>query len=999
MATHHAGSDPALLVERGSGAERRKLSVLFADLVGSTDLMEDLGPDDYAAALRGYHTICTEAIRSRGGTVAQYQGDGMMCFFGFPVVREDDACQAVLAALDMIAGLAAHNRGQEVALHTRIGIATGTAIVSLGTSHFGGETVGACLNLASRLQGQAATDRIVICEDTRELVGDRFRVRDLGRLSLKGFAEPRPGFEVAGAAAGLVSRFEARSNRNNTPRIDRETEGGVLARGFARAQQGTGYSIRVSGSAGLGKSRITRDVFADEALRGTPTFVLQCAPEYTSVPLHPVRAYLDWITGVRAGDDALARRDKLARLFTVVWQTDPDETGLLLDLLAPDAASGPPEGAETVTARRQRAFEVLSRRMFGAIGNARAFALIFEDVHWIDPTSLELLTYLLGQVRQYPLLLVATHRPEAEPALATSGFDEVLTIGPLPDRYAKDLALAAAASLGLEEGAIATIVGLAEGVPLFLEEYARLTAKQKARRSTSTIPLTLTGIVHSKLDQIDEAGRRFAKGAAIMGRHFDPALVAAVFAFDDVAVEAIMAALLAEQIVLREDDGSATFSHALIRDGIYDTLDVPNRRRGHLAAARWLAGAEARQTPAAVIADHFARGNQPDDAIDWYMKAARHAAGAGAASEAMASLRGAVEQVAKLPAGDAQVRQELAVLAMQGPVWMVLRGPGSPDFGQTQQRAHALLTQLGQASAPVLFHSALHDWARGRLTQALAHVDALDAMADGADGGALDLARKTMRGLVGWHLARNRETERLLGETVALYTAEAHAPLYATYLMEFGIFGRFYLALTKTVLGKAEEGAALARDAATLAETVGFPHAKGFAQLATFVCAMLRGDVELCRRYSEEAIGYARAQGFPEFVAMATFAKGWVAVQDGDRPNGIALMRDGWRNWDMTGFQCWQPIYAALLTLALGDDGQLDEATTIVDQAERDVEETGEVQARAPLLLARAELARARGDATAARRIATDALTVARTQGGELWAARVEAAFPEIAAT
>ena len=533
---------------------------------------------------------------------------------------------------------------------------------------------------------------------------------------------------------------------------------------------------------------------------------------------------------------------------------------------------------------------------------------------------------------------------------------------------------------------------------MFLEEYARMTAKQKTRRSSSTIPLTLTGIVHSKLDQIDEAGRRFAKGAALMGRRFDPVAVAAIFAFDAIAVEAIMPALLAEQIVVREGDGTATFTHALIRDGIYDTLDVPSRRLGHVAVARWLARAEAQQTPAAVIADHFARGNETTEAIVWYMTAARHAAGAGAASEAMASLNGAAEQVAKLPDGDARTREELGVLAMQGPVWMVLRGPGSPDFGRTQQRAHALLTQLGQQSAPVLFHSALHDWARGRLTQALTHVDALDAMAQQAGDAPLDLARKTMRGLVGWHLASNRATEQLLGETVALYTADAHAPLHAIYLMEFGIFGRFYLALTKTVLGKVDEGAALAIDALALAETVGFPHAKGFAQLANFVCAMLRGDIDLCRRYADRAIDYSKEQGFPEFVAMATFAKGWVAVQDGDRSTGIALMRDGWHSWDMTGFQCWQPLYAALLAVALVADAQLDEAVAIIDRADRDVAETGEMQARAPLLLARAELVRARGDTDAARRIATDALAVARAQAAELWVARVEAAFPELAA-
>ena len=986
------------LVERGSGAERRRLNVLFSDLIGSTDLMERLGADDYSAALRSYHSLCTEAIRAHGGTVAQYQGDGLMCFFGFPTAKEDDACQAVAAALDILASLAAHNKGQEVALHTRIGIATGTAIVSLGTSHFGGETVGACLNLASRLQDKAGQDRVIICEDTLELIGDRFRVRDLGRLALKGFAEPRLAFEVAGAAAGIVSRFDARIERNNTPRIDREREGEILASGFDRARQGTGHSIRVGGPAGLGKSRITRDIFASDELKGTPTFVLQCAPEYSAVPLHPIRAYLDWITGVRRDDDLAARRDKLARLFTVVWQADPDETELLLDLLAPAAPTGPPSGDETVNARRQRAFEVLSRRMFGAIGRSRAFAMIFEDVHWIDPTSLELLAYLLDQVPHYPILLIATYRSEAEPMMAPLNFGEVLHIGPLADRFAKQLALAATSSYDLDDEAIAKIVTLAEGVPLFLEEYARMTAKGKSGGLGSAIPLTLSGIVLSKLDHVDEPSRRFAKGASVMGRNFDASIVAAIFQFAPEAMPPILAALLAEQIVMETGEDSFAFSHALIRDGIYDTLEVGSRRKSHIAAAQWLAGSAETRVPDAVVALHYAQGGDVAEAIDWYMKAARRAAGEGACSEAMASLDGAAGQVAKLPPGEARDRLDLDVLAMQGPVWMVLRGPGSPNFGATQERARAMLEQLGQESAPVTFHTALHSWARGRLDEALERVDVLDALerADAPNDGLL-LARKTMRGLVDWHMAENTEAEQLLGETVALYDVERHPPIYASYMMEFGIFGRFYLALTKTVLGQPDEGAALALDAARLADVVRFPHAKGFSQLANFVCAMLRGDVAVCARFADEAHAYSSAQGFPEFVAMATFARGWVATRSGDRAAGLALMRDGLRSWDMTGFICWQSVYAALLASALIADGELDEARGVIDRADLAVRDTGERQALAPLRLARAELAAASGDPAAAASLAAEALAISDAQGAGLWRDRVIAAFPDLA--
>jgi predicted ATPase len=243
-------------------------------------------------------------------------------------------------------------------------------------------------------------------------------------------------------------------------------------------------------------------------------------------------------------------------------------------------------------------------------------------------------------------------------------------------------------------------------------------------------------------------------------------------------------------------------------------------------------------------------------------------------------------------------------------------------------------------------------------------------------------------------MARNAEAEELLSNTVALYDPALHPPVYAQYLMEFGVFGRFYLGLTKTVLGKVDEGAALALEASKLADMLPFPHAKGFAQLANFVCAMLRGDVATCLRFAEQALVYSSAQGFPEFVAMATFAKGWAATQSGDGEHGLELMREGLRNWDRTGFVCWQSIYSALLASGLVAERHFDEASEILDAAFASVEATGERQALAPLKLSQARLAAAKGDARLAQAIAAEALLIAEDQGAGLWRNQILQAFP-----
>ena len=589
-----------------SNFERRRISVLFADLVGSTDLMEALGPDEYAATLRGFHSLCTNAVRSRGGTVAQYQGDGVMCFFGYPTADEDDATRAVSSALEILASLEAGSNHSK-AIATRIGIASGTAIIARGSDQFGGETVGPCVNLASRLQDLAERNTLVICEDTLDLIGNRFRIKSLGEKKVKGFADPKPVFEVSRASTAPLTRFDARRDRFDGPLVGREDTLGRLLDGVGKARSGQGYSISLCGPAGIGKSRIFHALGEHKDVAGIPTFVLQCSPEYSSVALHPVCAYLDWITGVRPADSDDLRRQKLGRLFDAVWNCDERETSQILDLVAPQAPAGPPEGDDTATLKRQKTFDMLIDRMFGSVGRDNLFILIFEDVHWIDPTTLEFMERIARRVDEFSVLLITTLRPEGSEIIAECPFAEAITLEPLSAEHAEKLARAVADRHGLSHEKIDQVVEMAEGVPLFLEEYAKLTTR-RGPDAANSVPLSLSGIVLAKLNRLDEQQRNFAKAGAVLGRSFLAATAAMMCNVAPADARGVQDRLSTQQILQYDANQQCMFNHALIRDGIYDTLDLDRRKELHLRAARLLCEQDGRETPASVVASHFAKG-------------------------------------------------------------------------------------------------------------------------------------------------------------------------------------------------------------------------------------------------------------------------------------------------------------------------------------------------------------------------------------------------------
>lgn len=983
-----------------TSAEHRQLTVMFADLVGSTALLEQHGPEAFSDLLRVYHNLCTEATRSQDGTVANYLGDGVISYFGYPRGTEDDPLCAVQAAWTILQSMAQLNRKLAGApMAARIGIATGRVIIHQKPGdHFGENVVGACLNKAARLQAFASENAAIVCATTRKLAGKAFDFENLGPQLLKGFEQQETVYQVKPRRRKGLSRFEALRGGLRTPLVGREKELEQLDSLLERASAGAGGAVVLVGEPGIGKSRLI------DALRnaheGVRYLSLQCSPAHQFSSLHPVKEYLDWVSGVNADDTQEVRRDKLRRLFQVAWQADEEQTAVLMDVVAPSTDNEQEANADIgILLKRRMAFQMLSRKVFSTAMPGKPFLMAFEDVHWIDPTSGEFLENMVRNAPEYACAVIATTRPEGGFAERLSAHSQIIRLQRLSDTQSLELAKAAGQSTGMDDETLQAIVEKSDGVPLFVEEYALMLRENAGARDRAgrphelrSIPLTLSGLVQNKLDRLDPHAQLVARLGATVGRVFELQLVRTLSGLARPAFEKALDTLEAADIAHRDQtrgaSRTATFKHALVKDAVYTALSTLDRRRLHASVAdTMLAESEDRRVNAEVLAEHLLAAGRPADSATWRLKAAMTAAGDGSAAEALAHVTRGLAAIELMPHGGDRDRQELQLRAIEGPTVMVTQGPGSPAFGAVQVRALDLLRAHGESDnlVPVIYNTALHQWACGQLAEADRTADELFEILETAPSDGAYLAAHTMRGLVGWHRGDNRLALKHLGATVDRYDPTLHRDYYMRFLKEFGVFGQFYLGLTQTVMGNTEAGAEHARQALELARLVKRPHAYGFGLLANFVTAMLRGDVATAARYSDESIAFAGSQGFPEFLGMSMVCQGWVKAWRGHVDEGIAQMEEGSGLWAMTGFQNWQAFFASALSDAYVSVGRLDDSRALLDRHDERVARFGESQFQPLLARSRAWLLEAQGDMAEAAALNRLSRKIAERNGAALW--------------
>jgi len=490
------GLVPGITGEGGVGAqaERRQLTVMFCDLVGSTALSAQLDPEDLRGIIGAYHRCVAEIVEGFGGFVARYMGDGVLVYFGYPQAHEDDAERAVragLACIDAVGRLEV----KSAKLQARVGIATGLVVV-------GGEVVehdvaGDTPNLAARLQAMAEPDTVAISAGTHRLIGDLFEYRDLGPVEVKGIAAPVPAWQVLGPS-GLVSRFEALRGAALSPLVGRDEEIGLLLHRWARAKAGEGQVVLVSGEPGIGKSRITAEL--EERLQAEPHIRLRyfCSPYHQDSALFPFIEQLDHAAGFAREDSSAT---KLEKLDTVLARAAPpdEDVALLSDLLCLPCPERCPLPNLSPQGRRERTLEALLRQLEG-VARQRPVVVVFEDAHWIDPTSRELLDLTVERVRSLPVLLIVTFRPEFQPPWIGQPQVTMLTLNRLDRRERSALVVRIAGGKALPDEVVDQIVDRTDGVPLFIEELTKSVIESGV--PLVGIPTTLHDSLMARLDRL-----------------------------------------------------------------------------------------------------------------------------------------------------------------------------------------------------------------------------------------------------------------------------------------------------------------------------------------------------------------------------------------------------------------------------------------------------------------------------------------------------------------
>lgn len=715
----------SLSLVSSSSAERRQLTVMFCDLVGSTALATKLDPEDLRDIIAKYRDSVAAIVRKHGGTISRYIGDGMLILFGHPSAHEDDAERSVRAALEIAATRHAPGGPPEFELRVRLGLATGLVIVGDLIGSEAAETqavLGETPNLAARLQALAEPDGVVIAEDTRRLIGGLFDYANLGAVALKGFAAPVQAWRVLHEGT-VESRFEALHPSMLAPLVGREEELARLERSWDLAKAGSGQVMLLVGEAGIGKSRLVAAL--QERIEREPHTYLRyfCSPHHQESALYPFIAQLQRAAGFDREDAPKVKLNKLSLLLSPAFPSDED-VAILAELLSIPSGDLYLPAAATPQQKKERSFAALVRQL-ETLAEQHPVMVVFEDMQWIDPSSRELLDRTVDRVASLPVLVLITYRPELQLVWSGKPHVSLLVMNRLDQKAGAALIRSVAGSRTLPTEIVNEIAERTDGVPLFVEELTKTvleTSKEGITRTISLAPLpglavpaTLHASLMARLDRIGPIAKEVAQVGAAIGREFSYDLLAAVVQRCDNELQAALDRLINAELMFgrgEPPDANFLFKHALIQDAAYSTLLRSQRRELH---ARIVGALEERlykgiQERPEILAQHCTHAGLIEKAVSYWQEAGERSKARSAMTEAIAQMRKALDLLSHLPetAGrqgtetDLQLALGGALIAAKGTCGRRDRQglcPGSPPLRVTERQAEPAQDALGTVRA------------------------------------------------------------------------------------------------------------------------------------------------------------------------------------------------------------------------------------------------------------------------------------------------------------
>jgi class 3 adenylate cyclase/tetratricopeptide (TPR) repeat protein len=985
---------------------------MFCDMVGSSVLSTRLDPEEQRDVVSAFQSCCAAEIKRLGGMVAQYLGDGVLAYFGYPAAHEDDAERAIRSGLAIIDSISKAQSNIPLTVQARVGITSGVVVV--GDLVREGVTqkdaaIGETTNLAARLQSLAEPNTILIAPETYRLVGALFEYRNLGLQTLKGFGEPLRVWQVI-RPSQIENRFEVRRAAMGSRLLGRDEELDLLRRRWEQAKRGEGRVVLVTGEPGIGKSRLTRALHERLGSEPYTQLLYHCSPYHQDSALYPIIGQLIRAAGIERDDAPETKLDKLEVLLRQSSEIPAEDMPLFAALLSIPGGNRYPLPKFTPQRIKERTLGSLLAHL-KQLAARQPVLMVFEDMHWIDPTSLELLSLAIDQIKSARILMLATARPEFVPPWPSHRHTSAIGLTRLDKAEGAALIAGMTGAKSLPRELLDQILARTDGVPLFIEELTKTVLESGLLREADgryeltgplpplAIPSTLHASLLARLDRLASVKDVAQVGAAI-GREFPYALIAAVAALPERDLNAALTQLVDAELIFQRGvppDATYQFKHALVQDAAYASLVRSRRQQLHGLIGRALVEQfpETANIEPEIVAHHYAEAGLPDAAIDYWQKAAERAIRTSAYVEAVKHITNGVDLLQQLPSTMARMRQELEFQISLGGACIASKGWGASETGAAYARAYELsrLTDDTSQLPKILAGRAVHYHVRADVHQEQLAAKELLAFARGRRDAAAEMMAHRALGDSLLHVGDLRGASAHLEEAIRILGPRPPPIIVGEDVRTAALaFLSFCLALQGHVSAAEER----AQEATTRARSLQHPFTIAFALGigCRMKCVLLehKGLVLNVDRLHALAIEHS----MKERQAQATNYRGWEMILQGRHTEGIVLLQTGIEAAKDAGYPLLLPFHGAMLATAYQRTGRIANGLTLIENLLEMVEQTGIRFMEAELYRVRAELLVSSSNLDEAEEALHRGLTVAREQLARIFELRIATTLAKI---